>query len=183
LVVGESGIPKNTIGLLGDLKDKAIRSIELIKEKVDGYQIEAAKFSDIDTYSHLLPEELIPYFYAAVKNYSVTKKAYEMMGKEVIDYEQMGQLMNQHHQVLKDVLKITTPKIDAMIDAALAAGAYGAKIVGSGGGGSICAIAPLEKQQTVIDNIIKAGGKDAYKVSVVSAGKGDIFQKKVSPLK
>lgn len=183
LIIGESGIPKNTVGVLSTLKDKAIRSIEIIKEKVDGYQIEAAKLSDVDTYSYLLPEELIPYFYAAVKNYSITKKAYKMMGNEMIDYEQMGQLMNQHHQVLKEVLKITTPKIDAMIDAALEAGAYGAKIVGSGGGGSICAIAPIEKQQPVIDQIIKAGGKDAYKVSVASAGKGDIFQKKVSPSK
>ena len=35
--------------------------------------------------------------------------------------------MNQHHQVLKNNLKITIPKIDAMIDAALNAGAYGSE--------------------------------------------------------
>ena len=44
--------------------------------------------------------------------------------------------MNGHHEVLRDLLKITVPRIDAMVNAALKAGAYGAKIVGSGGGGS-----------------------------------------------
>jgi len=166
LIIGESGIPKNTIGLLSDLKSKAIRSIEMIKKNVAGYQIEAAKLSDVDAYAHLLPEELIPFFYAAVKNYTITKRAYKIICDKTINYKYLGQLMNEHHQVLKDVLKITTPKIDGMIDAALTAGAYGAKIVGSGGGGSICVIAPIEKQQIVIDNIIKAGGKDAYQVSV-----------------
>jgi len=76
--------------------------------------------------------------------------------------------MNEHHSVLKNRLKITTPKIDNMIEAALEAGAYGAKIVGSGGGGSICAIAPKEYKQRVINNILKAGAKDAYAVSITS---------------
>ena len=81
---------------------------------------------------------------------------------------ELGKLMNEHHAVLKNILKITPPKIDDMIDAALKAGAYGAKIVGSGGGGSICAIASEETQQKVIDSISAAGAKDAYAVSVTS---------------
>ena len=66
------------------------------------------------------------------------------------------------------ILKITTPKIDAMIEAALSAGAYGAKIVGSGGGGSICAIAPEEKQQSVVDAIKRVSKENAYLVEVTS---------------
>lgn len=168
LIIGESGVPKNTIGLLSDLKGNAIRSIKIIQEKVPGFKLELAIFSDIEKYSYLLPEELIPFFYAAIKNYSITQKAYKVIRDKIIDYKHIGELMNQHHQVLKEVLKITTPKIDAMIDAAIIAGAYGAKIVGSGGGGSICAIVPKEKKQEVIDSIINAGAKDAYAVSIAS---------------
>ena len=77
--------------------------------------------------------------------------------------------MNEHHTVLKDILKITTPKIDAMIAAALQAGAYGAKIVGSGGGGSICALTSKEKEQQILSAILKAGAKDAYPVAISSS--------------
>jgi SSS family solute:Na+ symporter len=41
--------------------------------------------------------------------------------------------MNKHHHYLKNCLKITVPKIDIMIDAALNTGALGAKIVLIGG--------------------------------------------------
>ena len=74
--------------------------------------------------------------------------------------------MTEHHQVLKNYLKITVPRIDSMIEAALNAGAYGAKIVGSGGGGSICALAPEEKKTQVIQAILKAGAVAAASVNV-----------------
>jgi len=86
-----------------------------------------------------------------------------------LNYQKIGRLINEHHLVLKDVLKITTPKIDAMINAAIQAGAYGAKIVGSGGGGSICVMASLENQQQVMIDIMKAGAKNVYPVSIVSS--------------
>ncbi len=57
--------------------------------------------------------------------------------------------------MLKDVLKISTPKIDRMIDATLDAGAYGAKINGSGGGGCMFAYAPenTDKVLEAVKNI------------------------------
>ena len=74
--------------------------------------------------------------------------------------------MSEHHQVLKDILKITVPRIDAMISAALNAGAFGAKIVGSGGGGSMVALASSENIPAVIEAIKQAGAVNAYEVSV-----------------
>ena len=55
-------------------------------------------------------------------------------------------------------MKISTPKIDRMIDVALTAGALGAKINGSGGGGCMFAYAP-EKYEQVSEAIAKVGGK------------------------
>ena len=74
--------------------------------------------------------------------------------------------MNQHHAVLRDLLKITVPKIDAMINAALKAGAYGAKIVGSGGGGSIVVLAEPGNEAPVVAAILAAGAIEAYTVTV-----------------
>lgn len=168
LVIGESGIPKNTVGLLGELRGKALRSIEIVQQEVPDFDLQSAVLSDVEKYSHLLSEELAPFFYAAIKNHMITQKASKTFSKMPLDYPKIGHLVNEHHTVLKEVLKITPPKIDAMINAALEAGAYGAKIVGSGGGGSICALAPKEKQQAVIDSIA-AVGKDAYAVKVTSS--------------
>ena len=53
-----------------------------------------------------------------------------------------------------------------MIECALSAGAFGAKIVGSGKGGSIVAIAPKEKVENVIAAIKNGGAKDSYMVAV-----------------
>ena len=53
-----------------------------------------------------------------------------------------------------------------MIDAALNAGAYGAKIIGSGGGGCIVALAPVHLQIKISQAIKNAGAKDAYPVCV-----------------
>ena len=168
LIVGESGIPKNTMGLLGDLKRKALTSIKTVQAYDSNFNLHSAMLEDIDNYSDILSEELQPFFYASIKNHIITQEALIALNEGILNYKRIGALMNEHHSVLKNILKITTPKIDKMIDAALNAGAYGAKIVGSGGGGSICAIASEENKQRVIDSILTAGAKDAYAVLVTS---------------
>lgn len=70
--------------------------------------------------------------------------------------------MSEHHHQLRRYLGISTPRIEAMIEAALGAGALGAKINGSGLGGTMIAYAPGREKQ-VITAIEKAGG-DAWAV-------------------
>ena len=83
-----------------------------------------------------------------------------------MDHKEMGRLLSDHQTILRDVLKISTPKIDRMIDAAMTAGAYGGKINGSGGGGCMFVYAP-EHPETVACAIEQAGGK-AYIISIDS---------------
>ncbi|AXT20948.1 galactokinase [Flavobacteriaceae bacterium AU392] len=167
LIIGESGIKKETIGTLGDLKDKAIKAIECVIQEKPNFKIELASLNDYEKLESSIPLELRPYFFAALKNHSITLSALKELKKEKSNLEYIGDLMNEHHSVLKNILKITVPVIDKMIDNALQAGAYGAKIVGSGGGGCIVAIATKKKQQNVID-AIKQSGKDAYIVNLDS---------------
>ena len=166
LIVGESGIKKETIGTLGNRKEFALKAIESVKLKNPDFDIQSALFEEYDHYEKDIPLELRPYFFAALKNHSITLKAFNEFKKEKPDQRYLGALMNEHHLVLKDILKITVPLIDQMVSKAIEAGAYGVKIVGSGGGGSIVAIAPLEKEQKVIEAICNAGAKAAYKVNV-----------------
>ncbi|WP_298513102.1 galactokinase family protein [uncultured Kordia sp.] len=166
LIIGESGIPKDTLGTLKELKTNAILSIEKVKEFEGNFDIRKVKKNDIETYENYLIPELQPYFRAAILNYLITKEALIEFQKEVLDYKKIGDLMYQHHEILRDLLHITVPRIDNMIDAAMNAGALGTKIVGSGKGGSIVAIAAEGKEQAVIDSIKHAGAVDAYLVSI-----------------
>ncbi|MFH6770053.1 galactokinase family protein [Gaetbulibacter aquiaggeris] len=166
LIVGESGIKKETINTLGNRKDNALKAIEYVKLKNPEFEIKSAILEEYKDYEKDIPFELRPYFFAALKNHSITLKAFNEFKKEKPNLRYLGTLMNEHHLVLKDILKITVPLIDQMVSKAIQAGAYGVKIVGSGGGGSIVAVAPLEKEQKVIEAINNAGGKAAYKVNV-----------------
>ncbi len=57
------------------------------------------------------------------------------------DYATLGPLMNVCHGLL-NALQVSTPELETMVDIARTHGATGAKLTGSGGGGSIVALCP-----------------------------------------
>lgn len=63
------------------------------------------------------------------------------------DYIQVGNLINDSHQSLKNDYTVSCPELDAAVDASRNAGALGARMVGGGFGGS--AIALIEASKTV----------------------------------
>lgn len=166
IIIGESGIPKETVGLLGELREKAKLAISAVKSKIKDFDIKTARRENLEEYLSHVPNHLQGYLYAAVVNHDITQRALNEFKKPSPDFEQIGRLMSEHHDILKNILKITVPRIDDMIEGALNAGAYGAKIVGSGGGGSIVALAPTGKELQVVQGIKEAGGINAYEVSV-----------------
>ena len=159
LILAESGVPKETIGLLKRVKENAWKAITEVQKRIPEFKIEESKVEDLEMYLSFLTDDLKPYLEAAIGNFNITKKALLEFKKEVLDLQEIGDLMNQHHHYLKNLLKITVPKIDTMIDAALNAGALGAKIVGSGGGGSIAVISPKNKEAQIIKAILNAAGE------------------------
>lgn len=166
LITGVSGVPKETIGVIGDLKGNALLAIDTIKQNFSDFDLNQTEVEDLKKYTNYLPDRLIPFFEAAIKNHHYTKLALKEFEKPTLDLKKIGELMNAHHAVLRDLLKNTVPRIDAMIDAALNAGAYGAKIVGSGGGGSIVVMAEPGNEAPVVEAILAAGATEAYTVSV-----------------
>lgn len=166
LVLADSGIKKETLKVLSDAKNNAQKAIECVCQQVPGFALEKIQPEEILAYHAFIPNDLRPYFYAAVQNHAITKMALCELEKDTIDKKYLGQLMSQHHKILKDILQITVPRIDAMIEAAIEAGAYGAKIIGSGGGGSIVVLAAQENTEIICKAVLKTGTKAAYPVTV-----------------
>lgn len=68
----------------------------------------------------------------------------------------LGKLLTAHHEQLRR-LGVSTERIDAILGAALAAGAVGGKVNGSGGGGCLFALAP-GREEAVVEAMRSAGG-------------------------
>ncbi|WP_231951318.1 galactokinase [Nocardia terpenica] len=71
------------------------------------------------------------------------------------DPRAIGPILAAGHASLRDDFEISTPQLDAAVDAATAAGAYGARMVGGGFGGSIIALTDTERTPLVVEAIEK----------------------------
>lgn len=74
------------------------------------------------------------------------------------DWIQLGHLMNENHTLLQE-LEVSTTKLDAMCEAAVSAGALGAKLSGAGGGDCMIALVSSEKRTKVEEAILQSGGE------------------------
>jgi galactokinase len=59
-----------------------------------------------------------------------------------VPYQAIGDLLTEGHASLRDDFEVSWPEADVAVDTALAAGAFGAKMIGGGFGGSVLALAP-----------------------------------------
>jgi mevalonate kinase len=64
------------------------------------------------------------------------------------DLHRLGPLLTAAHRTLA-TFGVSTPALDALVDAALAAGALGAKLTGAGGGGAVIALAPGREAEVI----------------------------------
>lgn len=167
IVLGDSQEPKNTTEILSRVKNGVLDIIEKIKITDPAFNLREVKLSELKKYESVLSSDQFNLLVATVKNYSITIEAKNLLLAEDVDHRAVGKLLSEHHQILNKDLQISTPKIERMIAASLEAGAYGAKINGSGGGGCMFAYAP-DNPEKVAAAIEEAGGK-AY---IVEPGKG-----------
>jgi galactokinase len=59
-------------------------------------------------------------------------------------YQAIGGLLTEGHASLRDDFEVSWAQADVTVEAALAAGAFGAKMIGGGFGGSVLALVPAE---------------------------------------
>ena len=79
------------------------------------------------------------------------------------DFERVGQLINQSHASLRDDYTVSCPELDTAVEAALAAGALGSRMVGGGFGGSAIALIQASKTTETIKAVEKAFSSKGFK--------------------
>lgn len=157
-VLGDSLQAKDTLGILKHVKYGMLEAMRKIKEFDNSFDLHTFPQEKADTYLNILTEDEFILFKSNLSDRDILQEAKKMFEMNNINDIRLGQLLNQHQDNLRDAKRISTEKIDRMIDASLKAGALGAKINGSGGGGCMFAYAP-ENAEAVVEAIEKEGGK------------------------
>jgi galactokinase len=157
-VLGDSGEPKNTTEILARVKNQVIDIQHKLSLRHHGFSLHTVLLENAEQFAPELNGEQLQLLKGTIKNRDLTRRAREVLERTPLDHRLVGELLNEHQTVLRDVLRISTPKIDRMIEAANRAGAFGGKINGSGGGGCMFAYAPENTRETA-EAITEAGGK------------------------
>src|SRR5690606_30247768 len=95
------------------------------------------------------------------------------------DPREIGPILTEGHASLRDDFEVSTPALDEAVDAAIAAGAYGARMVGGGFGGSAIALVDRARAAAVApavgQRLTAAGHPRPRTFAVVpSAGAGPV---------
>ncbi|MBO0930293.1 GHMP family kinase ATP-binding protein [Fibrella aquatilis] len=159
-VLGNSGEPKDTIGILGRVKGGMLRIIEQIRSLDNTFSLHTTTAADVAQYAHLFTPDEMTLLLGNISNRDILREALILLKISPLDHIGFGALLTKHQQNLREAQRISTPKIDRMLQAALDAGALGGKINGSGGGGCMFVYAP-ENPQRVANAITAAGGEAA----------------------
>ncbi|MEK6565162.1 MAG: galactokinase family protein [Bacteroidota bacterium] len=163
-VLGDSGEPKDTQVILSRVKSGVLDIVKHLTENHPDFSLHSATPNRMTEFKRELTEDQAILLEGTLQNHEITKEARRLLQVKPLDHKRLGALLTKHQSVLRDVQRISTPKIDRMLDAALHAGAYGGKINGSGGGGCMFVYAPEHAEQ-VAEAIERVGGR-AYIVSV-----------------
>ena len=159
-VLGDSCEPKDTMGILHRCRDSRLAIAEKIKSQDPDFSLHEIELDETSQYNLHTDEATL--LSGTIQNRDLLRQALPELKKAEPDHEKIGRLLSEHHTVLRDVLDVSTPKIETMLKAAMDAGALGGKINGSGGGGCMFAYAP-DNPGKVTKAIKKAGGK-AYTI-------------------
>lgn len=157
-VLGDSLEPKDTMRILTRVKFGVQNAVKKIQSRNRAFRLESATLSELEAYRKIISKEQIPVLRGAVMNRDITRRAVNLFEAPDFDERHFGRLLNEHQNILAELLKISTPKIDRMLQAAMEAGAYGGKINGSGGGGCMFVYAP-ENPQKVAEAIERESGR------------------------
>ena len=142
---------KDTTAVLGNAKKPALEAIDALSSHNIKSVVDLLK-GDNEKYIAELDSDHARVLSAALDNYKILLEAKKLLETGHIDNKTLGSLISRHHANLRDGLHISTPKIEKILDTAVANGAYGGKINGSGGGGCCYVYADAED----CDKIIKA---------------------------
>jgi galactokinase len=141
-VLADSLIRKDTTGTLGFIKSHVLQGVNEIRFSIKNFRLQN-KIGDNerDKIEKLTPD-VRRLLNGTLLTRDITAEGESLFQSDKFDHQKFGQLLSAQHQVLRDYLQVSAPKLELMIDTALKEGALGAKINGSGEGGCIFAYTP-----------------------------------------
>lgn len=83
------------------------------------------------------------------------------------DLDELGMIMNMNHGFL-NILGVSCPEVEELVEIARQNGALGAKLTGGGGGGAMIALCDSEKTQKTIQKEMHQAGYDALITEIKS---------------
>jgi len=157
-VLADSLQKKDTTGMLGYIKSHVLRGVTSINQRIKDFNLKSPLTPEVRQEIEKLPSEEKRLLHGTLLTRDLTKKGENLFESAEFDHARFGQLLSLQQAVLRDYLHISTPKIEEMIESSLQAGAFGAKINGSGGGGCIFAYTP-ESAEKVAEALQKLGAR------------------------
>ncbi|MET7769616.1 galactokinase [Nocardia sp. NPDC005366] len=82
--------------------------------------------------------------------------------REGADPRAIGPVLSEGHISLRDDFEVSTPALDAAVDAAIEAGAHGARMVGGGFGGSAIALVDRDRTGAVTESVRERFARSAF---------------------
>ena len=80
-----------------------------------------------------------------------TFQARDALARE--DFERMGEIMTAAHGSLRDLYQVSTPELDQLVEAGVAAGALGARLTGAGFGGCVVMLAERGREDGLREHV------------------------------
>ncbi|WP_420149528.1 galactokinase family protein [Spirosoma sp.] len=168
-VLGDSGQPKDTLGILKHVKFGMLDAVAKVKTYDPTFDLHTTPLEQANEYRTQLSSDELNLLRSNLSDRDILREAKRLFTSGAVDDQLLGDLLNRHQDNLRDAKRISTLKIDRMLDAAMTAGALGGKINGSGGGGCMFAYAP-NNPEAVVEAIEKQGAK-AYLIAIADGTK------------
>ena len=144
---------------------------QTIREKLgpsyDNSRWEEIKLKELLPYLNFLDEGSAKRIIFTIKMNESTKRALEIIRRGYAKLEKLGEIVNEQHELLRDLYEVSLPEIERIRDSMLKAGALGVKISGAGLGGSLIGIVRSEDHgRIVLESAVKSGAKRGWVVDV-----------------
>lgn len=170
-VLGDSREPKDTMSILRNVRDVAQEAVQMLRALLPAFDLRKTSLEQAQAVLSQLPPRHAEVLRANLIDRDLLRAALVLLQREPLDHARLGELLNLHHEQLRLHKKVSTPKIERMLESARRAGALGGKINGSGGGGCMFAYAP-QHAETVAE-AIRAEGGVPYVITIAEGARLD----------
>jgi galactokinase len=158
-VLANSLQKKDTTGMLGFIKSNVLDGLAAVRRSLPEFSLLSPVGDEERRAVEALPNpDQRRLLSGTLRTRDLTSRGEDLFLAPEFDHREFGRLLSAQHRVLRDELRISTPKIESLMETALKAGAYGGKINGSGGGGCLFVYAPDDTER-VARALEDAGGK------------------------